>query len=298
MKILKNISYIIQTIIFIIIMLIGYILPFKASSCLGGALFKLIGKACYRLNNIAKINLQIAFPGIDIDKQHNITSTMWENLGRNLFEYFHLARINLMQNNNFEIQGLDNLHKFHALNKGGFLFSAHYGNWELGSLYAKQCGLKIFNVTRFINNPFLRYIINKIHLSITHGIIPKGSKGAKQIIQCLKNKSYISMLMDQKLNEGVAINFFNKPAMTASAISKLSLKFQVPILPFQVIRTKGTKLKIIYHPVIMPNNYTKYKHPEQKILTDINQHIENWINQNPQQWFWLHKRWEKEVYSK
>src|SRR3546814_11541856 len=46
-------------------------------------------------------------------------------------------------------------------------------------------------------------------------LIPKGPQGAKQIIQFLKAGGHVSMLADQKLNDGIMVPLFGHEAMTA-----------------------------------------------------------------------------------
>ena len=67
----------------------------------------------------------------------------------------------------------------------------------------------------------------------------KGPKGAKECIKVLKKKGNLGMLIDQKMNDGIAINFFKKKAMTATAIAKLALKFKCDLIPAYCIRKKG-----------------------------------------------------------
>ena len=42
------------------------------------------------------------------------------------------------------------------------------------------------------------------------------------------------MLIDQKMNDGIKINFFGKEAMTATAIAKLALKFKSTVFQLTV----------------------------------------------------------------
>ena len=46
------------------------------------------------------------------------------------------------------------------------------------------------------------------------------------------------MLIDQKMNDGVSVNFFGHQAMTPTAIAKFALKFKCPIVPALCIREK------------------------------------------------------------
>jgi KDO2-lipid IV(A) lauroyltransferase len=81
--------------------------------------------------------------------------------------------------------------------------------------------------------------------------------------------------------------------MTANAIAKLSLQYNYPIIPCQLIRTKGSNFKAILHPEIKYPPTSNKESDEYNIMLLINQTLEKWIKENPSQWFWFHNRWRK-----
>ena len=99
------------------------------------------------------------------------------------------------------------------------------------------------------------------------------------------------MLIDQKMNDGIAIKFFNQEAMTATAIAKFAIKFKCTIIPAYCIRICGVKFKIKY---FKPLTYEKIKKlgTEKKILLFLNKYVEDWIKKYPEQWIWIHNRWK------
>jgi KDO2-lipid IV(A) lauroyltransferase len=124
-------------------------------------------------------------------------------------------------------------------------------------------------------------------------MIAKGPSGVRGLIKAIKSGNSIAMLVDQKMNDGIEVPFFGKPAMTANAIAKLSLQYNYPIIPCQIIRTKGSYFKAVIHP---PIDYSKSGEAEKdcyNIMLKINQVIEGWVRENPEQWFWFHNRWKK-----
>ena len=101
----------------------------------------------------------------------------------------------------------------------------------------------------------------------------------------------IGMLIDQKMNDGLPVNFFNKVAMTAPAIAKFALKFRCQIVPALCIREKGIKYKIEYFKPIQ-YSFLKKLGSEEKIMLYLNKIIERWIIEHPEQWIWVHDRWK------
>ncbi len=79
--------------------------------------------------------------------------------------------------------------------------------------------------------------------------------------------------------------------MTPSAIAKFALQFSYPIVPLQIIRSQGSYFQVIIHPplefVITDDSVLDCYN----IMLQINQILESWIRQRPEQWLWFHNRW-------
>ena len=296
MRLVKWPLYLLEVVLFWSIFAICYMIPFKAGSALGGYFASFVGPLL-PINRIARINLKRAFPDSSPRDLHRLIKSMWENMGRTIFEYFKLPTIDpLSPKSPYEIRGIENLDQCIADQRPGLLFTAHIGHWEIGNYIALKRGLKLAQVTRFLNNPLLRAAVNFTQGRLAQKVINKGKEGIWHIVAFLRQGGHVSMMLDQKMNEGIAVPFFGYEAMTAPAIAKLALRFDCPILPVQVERLKGVRCRVTYHPPLrIPTDGTE----EEKIyqlLLQINQHIEDWIRQSPEQWFWIHKRWGKDVY--
>ena len=280
------------------ILLVSFILPFKGSSWVGGWFFGGVGPYL-KVNTIARRNLRLVFGTLDPMDERHLLKSMWQNLGRTLFECIKLPTITILDHPDmFEIEGLEHLEHLLHHQQPGLLFSAHLGNWEMGTHLAHQQGLKLAQVTRFLNNPFLRWQINGFHRRIAHTLIPKGPQGAKQIIQFLKAGGHVSMLADQKLNDGIMVPLFGHEAMTAPAWARMALKYNCPLVPFYAVRMGGTKFKIVYEaPLTLPQDGELTTRVYQ-LTKMMNERIEAWVRAYPEQWFWIHKRFPKNIYQK
>lgn len=297
-RLLKYFLYPIEAFFLCLIICAGLIIPFSWGSALGGFLAGFFGPLLTKKTYIARRNFQLSGLTFTKEKQDEIIKEMWQNLGRTFLEYFRLPyQKPFGKNTPYHIEGLENLDALIQDNKPGLLFSAHYGNWEVGTYIAQKRGLKLAQVTRFLNNPLIRFLVNKAQGRVARKLIPKGARGAKEIIKELKMGNHVSLLADQKMNDGLPVSFFGREAMTASAFAKMALKFDCPLVPFQVIRTKGIKCKVIYYPpLVVPHSGT----PQEKtmaLLVQMNNHIETWVRDHPEQWFWIHRRWSKDLYK-
>ena len=269
---------------------ISRLIGVRLSSYLGGTLAWIYGFFSKR-NLIGIKNLNLVFPRKNLTEKKKILRRMWFHFGRVIGEYPHLHKINIHQNTNIKIVGINNLLGPLKKAKNCIYFSAHIGNWELSSHPLTQNGFKINFIYRAFNNKYVDNLLRKIRFKYGVNLIKKGSDGAKECIKALKNKENLGMLIDQKMNDGLPIIFFNKLAMTAPAIAKFSLKFKCQIVPALCVREKGIKYKIEYFKPIK-YSFLKKLGSEEKIMLYLNKIIEGWILNYPEQWTWVHDRWK------
>lgn len=268
-------------------------LSFERASNLGGTLARTLGPRLSQTRRALK-NLSRALPDLSEVEKTLIIQGMWENLGRTMVEYVHLSRLEFYTpKSRVEVLGTEIIDELREDGKGAVLFLAHLANWELATLAALKRGMEFTQLYRKLNYPLTDKLINFVHRKIATKVITKGAEGAKQMIAALKNGEHISMLSDQKLNEGEAIPFFGIPAMTAPAGARLALKYDVPFVPVRVERLEGTHFRVTYYPPLKPRKKGDIHSETLDLLHQMNQQLEDWIRARPEQWFWLHRRWPK-----
>lgn len=282
----KKIRYLIEALFTWTFFHLFSILPINISSSLGSFLARRIGPLL-KVNKLAINNIKNAMPEKTDKEISNIIDGMWDNLGRTLAEFSHIHALSKEQYNKLtDIHGIDFLQQS-LKHKGGIFFTAHFGNWEIAAKTGYIYNLPLSIVYRKANNPYVDKIIYNARKGYNLTPIAKGASGARQIINTIKKGEMIAMLVDQKQNDGIEVPFFNMPAMTAPAIASLALKFNCPVYPTKITRKKGEKFRVDIYPNINTDpNISAYD-----FMVKINNMIEGWIRENPEQWFWVHKRW-------
>tara|TARA_B100000989_G_scaffold85558_1_gene61385 strand:- start:2517 stop:3344 length:828 start_codon:yes stop_codon:yes gene_type:complete len=265
------------------------IIGLKFSSLLGGIIFFIYGLFSKR-NIIAMRNLNKVFPRKNIQSKKKIIKEMWFHFGRVVGEYAHLSSIKVFNNERFEIKNLKYLIESIESGHNCIFFSAHIGNWELTSHPLVQSNYKINFIYRAPNNKLVDYVLSTIRKNYGVGLIRKGRVGARESVRSLKNKESIGMLIDQKMNDGIDSLFFGTKVKTASAIAKLAIKYKSKIIPAICVRKNGINFKIEY---FKPIEFEKIQQigNESDILSYLNKIIEMWIKKHPEQWLWIHNRW-------
>ncbi|TMJ56035.1 MAG: lauroyl acyltransferase, partial [Alphaproteobacteria bacterium] len=265
-------------------------LPLDAASALGGALARCIGPRL-GVSNRARRNLHAALPQLSAPQIEAIVRGMWDNLGRVAAEYPHLRHIRVFgPGNRVETRGLEHLDQALAAGRQVILFGGHLGNWEIAALAAGQRGLDIAQIYRAANNPLIDRRIARLRGG-NGELIPKGAIASRRAVAALRRGGHVSLLADQKLNEGIAVPFFGRPAMTAPALALLALHFDCTVLPARVERLQGARFRLtIYPPLDLPRTGDRDA-AVLAIMAAVNATLEGWIRERPEQWFWVHSRW-------
>jgi KDO2-lipid IV(A) lauroyltransferase len=266
-------------------------LPLEAASTVGGFLARSIGLRL-GVSRRALKNLRRALPDISEDEGWRVIRGMWDNLGRVIAEYPHLGKYQVYAENGLiEMHGAEHIRAQGASGKRAIFFSGHFGNWEVATLAVTQAGLGVAEIYRAANNPFVDRLINEARSVVGSELAPKGNLGARRMLAAMKDGRHIAMLVDQKANDGIAVPFFGRDAMTGPALAIFKLRFDCAIVPVRVDRLAGARFRITAEPPLDLPRTGNDEADTLAIMTQVNQVLERWIRERPDHWFWLHRRW-------
>ncbi|GGF16108.1 lipid A biosynthesis lauroyl acyltransferase [Aliidongia dinghuensis] len=266
-------------------------LPRARASAVGGWLARLIGPRL-GITKRARRNLAQALPGLDRTAQDRVITEMWDNLGRVVGEFPHLKTMDAFTPGAaIEAEGLEHVDAAIARGKPLIFYSGHFGNWEVAALAAALYGMKLAAVYRAANNPLVDRMMIALRRDLGADPIPKGPQGARKILSAIRAGQSLCMLVDQKMNDGIAVPFFGRDAMTAPAIAELALRFDATVLPARVERLPGARFRVtVFPPHALPASGDRAA-DVLTLMTAINRTLEEWIRAKPGHWFWLHRRW-------
>src|SRR3984893_17933027 len=266
------------------------LLPLDWASALGGALARRIGPSL-GISNRARRNLARAFPELSGTEIERIIAGMWDNLGRVAAEYPHLREIRVFEaGGRVETHGLEHIDRAVAAGRGMIIFSGHIANWEICMLAAVQCGISVAQIYRAANNPLVDRMIIRFRGHVGE-LIPKGAVAARRAIAVLRRGAHLTMLVDQKMNDGIPVPFFSRPAMTAPALASLALRFDCEVLPARVERLGGAHFRLTVFPPLPLARSGDHHADVATLMTRVNAILEDWVRDRPEQWFWLARRW-------
>lgn len=271
---------------------------FDQISAFGGWLLRKIGPLTSK-HHIARTGLKIAFPDANDAQIDRCLSEQWDNTGRTFAEFPILHRLDVFgETSQVTVRGLNHLEALRDTGGVAVIVTGHFANWEVMAAVLTQSGLPVRITYRRINNPYLDARVRRQREAYgTKLLVPKsGPRGARQLLKALETGESVALLNDQKFNEGIAVPFFGVEAMTAPGPTRLALKSGAPILLMSVSRDKANFTVTIQKPIELKPTGDRLRDMESgtKLITEF---VEDRIRENPPQWFWVHRRWPKEIYK-
>jgi KDO2-lipid IV(A) lauroyltransferase len=224
-----------------------------------------------------------------------IIREMWDNLGRAMAEYAHLDKLSIRGSDpRISIGGLEHVEAARSRGQAVIFVSGHLANWEVMPFVATQLGIEGGEVYRPVNNPFVNnWLLRQRAKNGPQEQIAKGPQGTRRIFTLLRAGKAIFLLADQKTNEGVAVPFFGRDAMTTPAPAALTLKLGAVLVPVSNERIAGSRFHVRVHPPIAFQPSGNHERDVYALTLAINETMEKMVRVRPSQWLWIHRRWPK-----
>jgi len=238
-------------------------------------------------------NLKAAFPELSGLERDEIKKGVLRHFGRSLAEILSFDRkradklLSQVKGHNLEV-----IHREMKKGKGCIILTAHLGNWELLGAFLTNCGFPVKVVATQAHNRKINELL--VGLRKNQGVETiYRHDSPRQMLKALKNNSILGMLIDQDTKvDGVFVDFFGRPAYTARGPVVLSMATGAPVIPTFIRRKPdGGHEVFIEEPVKM----AKTKDREKDILDNtqkLSMVIEKYIRKYPDQWVWMHDRWQ------
>ena len=281
--------YLIEYIFIRLIFFFIYFLPTNITSKIGAILFRIFGRFS-KSHKIAIKNCKHVFPNLSISEIEKIVFKSWENLGKTIFELGILRKM-LGKKDIIKTKGLQNIQEILLKKTPSIFFSIHHSNWEICPPLLNNLGINVGVIYRHINNHFINnFVLNQRAGSLKSAssfYTPKGKQSAKDIIETIKNQNSVFLLVDQKDSAGEIVTLFNKKIKTQIGFLKIARKYKMPLIPIENKRLRNNKFEVTFHEPIF---HKEFQSSDVDMMDKIHNIIEEWILNNPTQWFWQHNR--------
>jgi KDO2-lipid IV(A) lauroyltransferase len=264
------------------------VLPWPVLRFLGRGLGRLLMILVPRRREIARINLDLAFPEKTAEERAALLRQHFEAVGIGLFEMGlgwwgserFLQRVG-------HIDGLEHLDTAVAKGKGVILLSAHFTTLEItGHILGIERPLHV--LYRRNENLVLEHFLKKGRER--HAVTTIHRDDIRSMIRSLKAGSIVWFAFDQNYGHkgSVFSPFFGVPAATNTATSRLAKITGCSVVPFFSSRTNGGHFELSIQPAL-----TDFPSHNEQIDTDrLNHLISHAVGRTPNQYLWLHRRYK------
>jgi KDO2-lipid IV(A) lauroyltransferase len=191
-----------------------------------------------------------------------------------------------------EVEGLEHFDRAFKAGRGLIGITGHLGNFELLAVHIVAMGYPSAAIGRELYDPRLNALLVRNRTAM--GLVNIATTDSpKKILQWLKDGKVLGVLMDTDSMRvrNIFAPFFGHPAATPVSLSAIGLRVGAAFVPIACVRIDGDRYKV----VIMPALEIQRSGDDEKDLLNItslcNKALEDIITRFPDQWIWLHNRW-------
>jgi len=178
-----------------------------------------------------------------------------------------------------------------AKGQPALLFAAHLANWELAAVGAHQLGFKTAVLYRPPNVSAVAEAAVEMRARLMGTLIPTDFTAPIRIAEEIGRGSLVGMLVDQYHTKGVDVTFFGRPARTNPLIARLARQFECPIYGVRSVRLPEGRIRLeLTRPIDTPRD-ADGRIDIAGTMQRINDVVEGWVREHPEQWLWVHRRW-------
>ncbi|MEE2757873.1 MAG: lysophospholipid acyltransferase family protein [Myxococcota bacterium] len=264
---------------------VPYAFLFLVSRCLGAIWYWLIPVR----NTVACDNIAHALK-LSPAASKKLTRRMYNHLCLSVLELFRYGTQRGLKLP-YVVEGEEHLRKLMDSGQGAFLLTAHLGNWEVLARYGEE-----------LPGP-VRIVRKKLSISFWHELwLELRAGGPKQIstdktavglTRFVRKGGMVGMVLDQHATEASAIRlpFFGRKASTSTGMVRLARMLQAPIVPIFSYRRSGLHMIKIGKPFLIERTMSRSCDVANGVRVCL-RHIETAIEESPEQWLWIHRRWK------
>lgn len=176
---------------------------------------------------------------------------------------------------------------------GLLMVAAHYSNFEISGYILGVFGFNIYSIARPLDNKYVSRYLYGIREHAGQRIIDK--KGASELMEHLTEEgATLCFIADQDAGKkGVFVDFFGRKASTYKSIGLLAITKNIPI-GVGYSRRIGNRFffEIGVNRIIFPEEWADKDDPLKWVTQEYSDAIEQFVRENPSQYWWLHRRWK------
>jgi len=235
-------------------------------------------------------NLHAAFPELDDSSLDVLTGKIIANSGRLIAEIIKIR--DFRSGARGVAMNARGALTYPIEQRGKAIFvSAHLGNWELMPIMFHRNGLPLTIIHKKIRHPGIDDRLMSLRRETGATYVEK-SKALRTCAAALKRGESIALLVDQRVETGIEVEFFERLTIFTHFPARMALKFDCPIIVGEAVRLGPGRLEVVFHEPIWPDKQSGAQ-AERDLTQKMAKSIEGCIRRHPEQWFCNTRRWKK-----
>ena len=249
-----------------------------------------------RHRRIVRQNIAFIYPEWNPLQRRRLAKRVFQHFGVVFLEILQapfLSRTKLVER--IHIEGQEILIKAMDHPRGCLLFSAHLGNWEFGLLaLSARLNRSTMTVAKPIKWKLAHNWLTTLRSRFGNQVFFKDG-AMPWMIRTLREGRTLTILIDQgvRRKEAVEVTFFGKQTLATPAAALLALRCRMPVVPIFCVRDACGKYRLNIQPPVACQRSGSLREDIQVYTQMLMNTLEEAIRNDPEQWFWFHRRWKR-----
>jgi len=271
------------------------LLPRPTACRLGAALGWLAGTVVRLRRSVVDANLGIAFAAAYSRKER-------DRIARRTYVHFGAVAADLLRLWDKPVEewmrlvesvaGMEIIEKSLEEAPSAALLSGHFGCWEFLPMVFAARGMKMCSMAKPIHNSLVEAMIRKARAHPGLQIVTT-DESVSRMLRLMKDGWLLGFVADQDARKaGVFVDFFGRPASTATGPALFALRFGLPMIVGFTTRTAQGKYRFeVDGRLPQPEGMSQDKAVAELTRLYI-QRLEARVRSLPEQYWWFHRRWK------
>lgn len=250
-----------------------------------------------RRHRLMLTNLRNAFPDKSEAQIEAIALGSWGNMGRLAAEYVFLDQLfdydpEKSEPGRVEVSGIPIFLDLRDNPRPFIVFTGHTANFELLPVAGAAFGLTVTVLFRPPNNPYIAKKVFDFRSARMGKLVPSHAGSSFALARQLEAGQGVGVLVDQKFRKGLKGTFFGRDVKTNPLLPKLVRQFNCEVYPARCIRLPGNRYRLEIEPRLDMPRDAKGNLDLPAAAQLLNDKVESWVREYPEQWLWYHDRWQ------